>query len=90
MLVGESGVILKTDDAGRNWKQQTVAANLYFIASRGDNLIAVGGEVGYFRNRRVVFGSADRGHNWKMEVDESGPRLYRVPLGAESTGAGCG
>ncbi|MCH8241311.1 MAG: hypothetical protein IH897_01720 [Planctomycetes bacterium] len=90
VVVGESGVILKTDDAGMNWKQQTVAANLYFIASRGDNLIAVGGEVGYFRNRRVVFGSADRGNNWKMEVDESGPVLYGVSIGADMTAIACG
>jgi photosystem II stability/assembly factor-like uncharacterized protein len=90
VAVGESGVILKTDDAGMSWKQQTVAANLYFIASRGDNLIAVGGEVGYFWNRRVVFRSTDRGINWKMEVDESGPVLYGVSIGADMTAIACG
>ncbi len=73
-----------------SWKQQTVAANLYFIASRGDDLIAVGGEVGYFRNRRVVFRSADRGNNWKMEVDESGPVLCGVSIGADMTAIACG
>lgn len=90
VAVGESGVILKTDDAGMSWKQQTVAANLHFIASRGDNLIAVGGEAGYFRNRRVVFRSADGGNNWKMEVNESGPVLYGVSIGEDMTAIACG
>ena len=90
VAVGESGVILKTDDAGMSWKQQTLAANLHFIASRGDNLIAVGGEVGYFRNRRVIFRSTDRGNNWEMEVNESGPVLYGVSIGANMTAVACG
>ena len=90
IAVGESGLILKTDDAGMSWKQQSVGTNLYFVASRGDILIAVGGEVGYFRNRRVVYRSSDRGDSWEMEVNESGSVLYGVTIGSDMTAVACG
>ena len=90
LAVGESGVVLKTDDAGMSWKRQTVTANLFSIASRGDSLIAVGGEVGYFRNRRVVFLSTDRGDNWTMEINEPGPVLYGISIGENMTAIACG
>ncbi len=90
VAAGEAGVILKTGDAGMNWKQRKVAANLYSVVARGDHLIAVGGEAGYFRNRRVIFRSTDRGDNWNVELDESGPVLYGVSIAADGTAVASG
>jgi photosystem II stability/assembly factor-like uncharacterized protein len=90
VVVGESGAVLKTDDGGMNWKQQELSGNLYAIASRGDELIAVGGKPRYFRNRREVFHSTDRGNNWKEDLSESGPVLYGVSIGTDGTAVACG
>jgi photosystem II stability/assembly factor-like uncharacterized protein len=90
VAVGESGVILKTESAGTSWKQQEVSGDLYSIVSSGDHLVAVGGEVGYFWNRRVIFRSTNRGDSWKIELSESGPVLYGVSLGPNMTAVACG
>lgn len=90
VAIGESGIILKTSDAGINWKKQQVSGNLLSIVSRGDHLIAVGGEAGYFWNKRVIFHSSDRGESWKSEVNESGPVLYGVSLGPNLAAVACG
>jgi photosystem II stability/assembly factor-like uncharacterized protein len=88
--VGESGVILKTETAGTSWKQQKVRGDLFSVTSSGDTVIAVGGEVGYFWNRRVIFRSTNRGDSWMSELNESGSVLYGVSLGPDMTAVACG
>jgi photosystem II stability/assembly factor-like uncharacterized protein len=90
VAVGEHGAILKTDDAGMSWKQQQLDADLYSVVSHGKELIAVGGEAGYFRNRGVILRSRDRGEKWQFELNESGSVLYGVSIGADATATACG
>jgi len=90
VAVGESGVILKTETAGTSWKQQKVRGDLFSVASSGDTVIAVGGEVGYFWNRRVIVRSTNRGDSWMSELNESGSVLYGVSLGPDMAAVACG
>lgn len=90
VAAGESGVILKTEDAGATWKRQQVGEDLFALVSRGDEVIAVGGTVGYFRNSRLIVRSTNRGNGWKVEVKESGPVLYGVSFGPAANALACG
>lgn len=79
VAVGDRGVILTTDDAGRSWRRiaSPTSVNLYDVHFQGPNGWIVGGWVGKHTatSYSVMLHTNDGGRNWQLSSAEGLPKL---------------
>lgn len=85
IVVGASGLVMKTEDAGDSWASRTLGPNdLYDIAFNGSAtgwLVGSGGFIGK---------TTDHGSSWTPQTSGISTTLYGVDVASSSTAWACG
>ena len=87
-IVGEKGIILRTDDGGKTWKDQetNVKTNLFAISVATREEVMIAGDQGR------ILATKDGGLNWETQPTATSSPLYGVAYrgGSEAWVAGRG
>jgi len=91
VAVGKGGVILKTTDSGRTWVQKGAAMDLFAVQFTDERTgFAVGGNLGYLKNRQLILRTTDGGESWQPQRKRWGPVLYSLSSAGPQGFLACG
>ena len=91
IVVGKGGTILKTKDSGKTWISDKAAMDLFAVRFTDErNGWAVGGKIGYLKNRQIIIRTTDGGDTWQVERKKLGPVLYGLSVEGPQDLMACG
>jgi len=91
VAVGKDGVILKTMNSGETWDLKDGDMDLFAVEFVDQaNGFAVGGNIGYLKNNRIILQTLDAGDSWQPRYKELGSILYSLAVIDQQNILACG